>query len=189
MRALDCLVAGALAAALAAGTAVAQGVVVLGNGMASNCSTHAFNGEKSRAAIRECTIALEGETMSREAAAGTYVNRGIIYMRMSMLALAARDFDEAEEIMPSLPEASLNRGALLIRERRYAEALEQINHGLTLGPRQPERSYFNRALAKEGLRDYAGAYYDFQRALEIKPDWDRPRQELARYQVTETSGS
>ena len=181
MRALPYLVAGALAAAVAAPGA-AQ-VVILGNGMASNCSTHAFNGEKSRTAIRECTQALESETMSREAAAGTYVNRGIIYMRMSMYALAAKDFDEAEEIKPDLAEAPLNRGALLIRQRQYAEAVEQINKGLTLGPRQPERSYFNRALAKEGLRDYAGAYRDFQRALEIKPDWDRPKTELARYRV------
>lgn len=182
MRALSALVAAGLATAILTGTGLAQ-VQVIGQGMAATCSQYAFAGDKTRAALRTCSLALDTEAMGRDVTAATYVNRGIIHMRLTMYANAARDFDRAEEIKPELPESYLNRGALLIRQGEYQLALDNINHGLSLNPKTPEKGYFNRALAYEGLENYEAAYLDFRRATELKPDWDLPIRELARYTV------
>jgi len=50
--------------------------------------------------------------------------------------------------------------------------------------REPEKAYYNRALAEEGLDDEKSAYVDYQQALVLNPDWDPPRQELLRFTVT-----
>ncbi len=61
--------------------------------------------------------------------------------------------------------------------------MAEIDRGLALDPDQPEKAYFNRAVAKERLNDLKGAYFDYRRALELKPDWDMPKVELARFTV------
>lgn len=183
MRALPALIAAVLATAAVTGTGIAQ-VQVIGQGMAATCSNYAFAGDKTRAALRTCSLALDTEAMGRDTTAATYVNRGIIHMRLAMYANAARDYDRAEGLAPELAEIYLNRGAMLIRQGEFAQALAETNQGLALNPRAPEKGYFNRALAYEGLENYEAAYLDFRRAMELKPEWDLPIRELARYTVT-----
>ena len=52
-----------------------------------------------------------------------------------------------------------------------------------LGPEEPEKAYYNRGLANEGLDDVKAAYFDYLRALELKPDWPIPQRELRRFSV------
>ena len=59
-----------------------------------------------------------------------------------------------------------------------------INRSLERGVSEPEKAYYNRALAHEGLDDPKSAYFDYQKALEIAPDWDAPRQQLSRFTVS-----
>ncbi len=77
----------------------------------------------------------------------------------------------------------MNRGATFVGEERYREGLEQIDRGLALGVKDPEKAWFNRGLANEGLGDLKAAYRDYTRAAELKPDWTPPRTELARFKV------
>ena len=72
----------------------------------------------------------------------------------------------------------------LVAERRFREGDVEIDRGLALGADEPEKAYFNRALAWEGLDDMKAAWLDYQKALEIRPDWDAPRRELTRFTVT-----
>jgi tetratricopeptide (TPR) repeat protein len=67
--------------------------------------------------------------------------------------------------------------------RRYAEGLADLNKALELGVDEPEKAYFNRALAHEGLDDLKSAYLDYQKAQTLKPDWQDPARELARFTV------
>jgi len=171
----------ALAALLAAGSASAA-VSVLGGGNPQMCSSAALAGDSTDADLAACTSALLELTTARDVA-GTHVNRGVLLLRRKDFNGARADFEAAEKIDPTMGEAVVNRGASFIAERRYLEGLTEIDRGLKLNPEEPEKAYYNRALANEGLDDMKGAYLDYMKALELAPNWDAPRKELSRFTV------
>jgi len=174
----------AAGAALAwASSADAGAVTVIGGGMARECSQAALNGEHEARYENLCTQALESELMSLRDRAGTYVNRGILKLRRKEFASAQYDFNRAIETKPDLGEAYVNRGAAAVGAKRYADGLADLNKALELGVEEPEKAYYNRALAFEGLDDLKAAYFDYKKAVELKPDWDMPQKELARFTV------
>ncbi len=170
-------------AVLGAGAAHAA-VTVFGNGQAHDCSEAAFKGKSDPASIRNCDSALENEVLDSKDRAGTYINRGVMYLRLGDLLQARKDFDESIRVDNRIGEAWINRGAVSVAEKRYADGLSDINRGLELGVISPEKAYYNRALAYEGLDDAKSAYFDYQKALEIKPEWDAPREQLVRFSVS-----
>ena len=97
---------------------------------------------------------------------------------------ARTDFDTAIALQPKLGEAWVNRGAAEVGEKRYQAALDDINGALKLGVKEPEKAYFNRALAYEGLDDEKSAYLDYLQALTLKPGWALPEHELLRFTVS-----
>ncbi|HEX6860289.1 MAG TPA: hypothetical protein VF138_08860 [Caulobacteraceae bacterium] len=174
-----------VAAALAAfATQTSAATTVLGNGLAGICSQYAKAGADEDDALEVCTIALETEAMNRRDRAGTYVNRGVIRMRRQEYGAARRDFDIAVKLQPDMGEAFVNRGGALVGEKRYMEALLEIDKGLALEPEEPEKAWYNRGLANEGLADLKAAYFDYLKAQELAPDWDIPQRELKRFTVT-----
>jgi tetratricopeptide (TPR) repeat protein len=177
-------IAGLCTVALAAGAGMAgASTLIIGNGEAKECSDAAVGGKSDRHAILACTTALEIETLNFRDRARTYVNRGVLQMRQRQFTAARADFDQATGIDPQLGEAYVNRGATLVGEDRYREGVEQIDRGLALGVKDPEKAFFNRGLANEALGDLKAAYHDYSRAAELKPDWAAPRTELARFSV------
>lgn len=175
------LVAGASLALLA--TTAQAAVTVLGSGMARQCSVAALGGESDSRFEDMCTMALEGELLSTRDKAGTYVNRGVLKLRRKEFKSAEFDFNRAIQTEPGLGEAYVNRGAAWVGARRYAEGLADINKALEMGVDEPEKAYFNRALAYEGLDNMKAAYFDYQKAVELSPEWEAPRKELARFKV------
>lgn len=179
------MIAGLLATAgvvLAAGAAKAS-VTVIGGGLAEACSKATLSGGSNRQVESLCTQALDEELMTPRDKAGTFVNRGIIKMRRGELAAALADFDLAVRYKPELGEIYINRGAALVGEHRYADGLADLNKGLKLGVEEPAKAFYNRALAYEGLDDVKSAYFDYQKAVELSPDWDAPKQQLVRFHV------
>lgn len=171
----------AMAALLTAGTANAA-VTVLGEGAANQCSAAALAGDATDEDLMNCNRALLEVTSVRDKA-GTYVNRGVIQLRRKQFEAARKDFEKAEQIDPTLGEAVVNRGASFVAEKRYLEGLTEIDRGLSMNPEEPEKAYFNRALANEGLDDMKSAYLDYMKALELAPNWEAPRHELTRFTV------
>lgn len=157
--------------------------LVIGGGAAKECSDAAQSGRSDSRSILTCTTALEVETLSFRDRARTFVNRGVLQMRQRQFSAARADFDRAGTIDPDLGEVYVNRGATFVGEERYQEGLEQIDRGLALGVKDPEKAWFNRGLANEGLGDLKAAYRDYTRAVELKPDWTPPKTELARFKV------
>jgi tetratricopeptide (TPR) repeat protein len=96
---------------------------------------------------------------------------------------AKADFDVAIVLMPDLGEAYADRGAALLGLGRYAAAIAEIDRGLALNTTEPEKAWFNRAIADEALDDVKSAYRDYLRAAQLKPDWPQPRDELTRFTV------
>lgn len=157
--------------------------LVIGSGSAQECSEAALKGRADGRAVLACTKALQVETLNFRDRARTYVNRGVLQMRQRQFGAARADFDQASSIDPNLGEAYVNRGATYVGEDRYREGVEQIDKGLALGVKDPEKAFFNRGLANEGLGDLSAAYRDYSRASELAPEWLAPKTELARFTV------
>jgi tetratricopeptide (TPR) repeat protein len=176
--------AGAAALAMATAGSSHAAVTVIGGGMAQACSEAAMGGETDVKFQELCTMALDSEFLDSRDRAGTYINRGVLKLRRGAYADATRDFDNAVRIKPDLGEAYVNRGAASLGMHHFAESLPDINKGIELGIKEPAKAYYNRALAYEGLDDAKSAYFDYQKALEIDPQWDAPREQLTRFTVS-----
>jgi tetratricopeptide (TPR) repeat protein len=184
----------AVAAALsfvvwARGTGAAQvAELVLGGGYAQDCHDAAERAADGLSVAQEaasaCDLALGLQHLSRSDRAATLVNRGIVFLAKRDFATARRDFDAAVDAQPGLAGAYANRGAALIGMGRPADGILDIDRGLALGSPEPEKAYFNRGLAHESLGDLKAAYFDYRKALQIRPDWAPPTREFARFTVT-----
>jgi len=182
MRIRPGLIAAALVFGLA--TPAVASVMVLGNGMASDCSRAAFAGRSDRDSITLCSRSLEEERLLRRDRAGTLVNRGVMLLRSKDYVSARADFDKAIGLEPTLGEAFVNRGVALMADHDYDQALVQIDRGLELGVDEPAKAYYNRGLVQEGLGDARAAYLDYRKAQELAPDWAAPARQLTRFTVS-----
>ncbi|HEY1447045.1 MAG TPA: tetratricopeptide repeat protein [Caulobacteraceae bacterium] len=160
-------------------------VTVFGDEAASQCSQAAIAGRSDTSSESYCTTALNEDTLSSEDRAGTFVNRGIMKLRREQFESSRVDFNAALALVPTMGEAWANRGAMWVGEKRYQAGLDDLNKGLSLGVKEKEKVYFNRALAYEGLDDEKSAYFDYQHALELKPGWVLPQKELLRFHVSQ----
>jgi tetratricopeptide (TPR) repeat protein len=171
---------------LAPGRASAA-VSVFGSGFAEQCFHTARDGGDLHAGIADCTHAIEGEALGSRDLAGTYINRGVLRMTINDYADAQADFEKGVKLDPTLGEGFVNLGGVKIARGHYAEGIADIDHGLTLSPEEPEKAYYNRALADEMMDNIKAAYFDYSKAAELKPTWAAPRIELARFTVRPAS--
>jgi tetratricopeptide (TPR) repeat protein len=177
----------AVLAAVGMTAGAAAQVTVFGSGLAQACADAARDVSRGAASpprsVQSCDAALDFEAMTMHDRAGTHINRGILLMARQEYAASKQDFDAAVALMPEIGEAYINRGAALVGLGRYAEAIADIDKGLALNSGQPEKAYYNRGLADEGLDDLTNAYRDYLHASQLKPDWDQPKNQLARFTV------
>jgi Tfp pilus assembly protein PilF len=174
----------ALAASLALTAAPAPAITVVLGGLAGSCFQMAKAGRFDADAIGTCSQALDGgEFLNAHDLAGTHVNRGAMELRAMQYAAAHADFQEAMRVMPSLGEPYVGEGAWLISQQRYAEAEPLLSRGLALGIEEPEKAYYYRGVARWGQDDYKGAYLDFKKASDLKPNWSLPREQMAQFHV------
>ncbi len=174
--------AGLLGAAAVAPARAA--VTVIGGGYAEECSKATLAGRSDLGVLELCDHSLQFDELTAHDRAGTLINRGIIKLRRHEMRDAKADFDDAIAIAPRIGEAWVNRGALLVDQKKYQLGLADIDKGIQLGCSEPEKAYFNRALAYEGLDDEKSAYLDYEQALTLKPGWEAPAHELLRFTVT-----
>ena len=158
-------------------------VTVFGDDHAQACYQAAKNGLNRETDLDECNQAINFGLLQSKDLAGTYVNRGAVYMNMQSWREADADFHRALEMTPNFGEALVNLGAAQIGEHHNREGVDTITHGLALGSMEPEKAYFNRAIGYENLGDDTAAYYDYLKASQLAPRWVAPREELVRFTV------
>jgi tetratricopeptide (TPR) repeat protein len=171
----------ALSAGLFAGAAADAAITVQVGGFAYDCFMAAKGGRNTVEGLRACSTAINSEPLTARDLAGTYVNRGLLYMNQRAYAKAEHDFDQAIAVDPLIAEAYVNRGAALIGERRFAEGVAAITQGLNEGSLEPAKAYYNRAIGYQGLDNDQAAYDDFTKAAQLDPNWLAPRRELQRF--------
>jgi tetratricopeptide (TPR) repeat protein len=175
-----------LIAALLVATSIPAGasVVVVGSNSARMCYLAADAASPPlRGDFQHCAVALDEEGLTRRDRAATYVNRGILRLRREMTVEAIADFDSALAIDPNQPEASLNKGAALLRQNRAEAALPLFTAALEHRTYRPALAYLGRGMANERLGDARAAYSDYRMASQIEPHWSAPRTELQRFRV------
>jgi tetratricopeptide (TPR) repeat protein len=175
---------GAVALTLGLAGSAGAAVTVMGDTSAGLCSDAAFHERADQSSMAYCTAALTDDSLDRRDLAGTYINRGVLWMVRRDYAAARTDFQHAIDIDPALGEAWVNRGAVAIVDKQFQTGIDDISKGLTLGTEEPAKAYYNRAVAYEGIDDEKSAYLDYQQALVLSPGWDLPKQELLRFTVT-----
>ena len=177
--------ASALAAVLtlSASAAFAQ-VIVSGGGMGKDCYDAAkYSRTSFREAEKVCTQALQFETLNTKNRAATYTNRGIIKMREGRYDSALSDYSASKRLMPNVGATWLNEGAALIYKKQFSEAFAALNKAIELNTQDAYAAYYNRAIARENTGDVQGAYYDYKKALELRPDFKQASDQLMRFSV------
>jgi tetratricopeptide (TPR) repeat protein len=168
---------------LAAGSASAA-VSVFGNGQAEHCYKAALAGKADTDSIHICDVALANDDLTAPDRGGTLINRGVMRLRRGELSAAEADLQAGVTLNPVVGDGWLDRGAVQVALHRYGPGLADINRAIGLGVTEPEKAYYNRAIAEEGVGDETAAYYDYQQALSLKPGWALPQKELTRFTVT-----
>jgi len=153
-------------------------------GLGKTCYQLAKAGQDTPDALKACTIAIEEEAMIPKDRAATYVNRGVIRTNRKEWPAALEDFREAQEINPALGEAYVSEGVVHAYQQRYPEAIAAIDRGLSLRLAEPEKAYFNRGVARLGMNNVRGAYEDYKKAAELKPDWLLAQERLSWFVVS-----
>lgn len=174
----------AAAIALMAPGAAAQ-VLVIGNGLASECYAAAQSRSvRYEIGIETCSRALNTQTMNKSNRAATYVNRGVLMMRAGRYDSALTDYDRAKRIDSSKGALYLNTGAAHIYKRDYELALPALDKAIELESQDLFAAYYNRGIAREYTGDVSGAYHDFKKSLELNPGWEMAEQQLSRFTVS-----
>ena len=158
-------------------------VAVFGGDLAQACFQAALSKQNHEANLQDCSKAIDAQNLFGHDLAGTYVNRGVLYMTLRQWTLAKADFEDALKIEPKMGVAWVNLGASQIGLGQDRRAIDAITTGLEVGSPEPEKGYFNRGMAHEHLGEDAAAYQDYLKAQALKPDWEGPKHELARFAV------
>jgi len=72
---------------------------------------------------------------------------------------------------------------VLIRQKKYEDALAEINKGIGLGMAFLHIGYYNRAVAEELLGRYRDAYYDYMHTLELEPGFTAAQERVKLFRV------
>lgn len=88
------------------------------------------------------------------------------------------------------PQPYLLRAELFSKQKRWDDALKDMNSAITLQPREPDL-YVNRAFVRYNLDDFFGAMSDYNYSLELNPDNEAAlfNRALLRYEVKDLDRS
>jgi tetratricopeptide (TPR) repeat protein len=176
------LLIGALAITTYAASADGAVTIFGSSGIAKLCYDGADGGSDPGAYLFYCDQALN-TSLSPHDRAATLINRGVLRLLLREVNFAYNDFSAGLAIDPKIGEGYIDRGASLIEQKKFAEAIQDIDKGLALGARRPSLAYFDRAIAHEAMGDISAAYEDYQQALVLQPDFSMASDELKRFKV------
>ena len=178
------LFVGAAFLATALAPAQAQTIVTMGKGYAHDCFAYAKAGVDPYDGISVCNQSIENEALTIKDRAATFDNRGVMLDQLGRIEKASEDFRQSMALDPKLGDPYVNLGSVLIKQKRYDEALESINKGIDLGMSFPHIGYYDRAVAYQLLGRFKEAYYDYKKTLELEPNFTLASERLKDFVVT-----
>ena len=164
-------------------------VLVVGEGPERGCYLAAKTGSTTIDALKMCNDAIDHSNMILHDRAATFVNRGVILLRLNRIDAAMSDFETCLRVMPDLGDAYLNRGVAYIAMKQYATALAEIQKGIALNPSDMAVAYYDRGIAEEQLGRLRDAYLDYQAAAKESPTFTEANEAVSRFRVITKSGT
>ncbi len=168
--------------------ASAQSIVVIGDsGHGRECFSRAelavsFNAADS-SDVEVCSKALESMSLSLPDRAATLVNRGILQLSSGQFDAAKASYDAALRLVDDQGETHINIANIYVLQKRYQEAVQQYTKGIPLMARRQHIGFLNRGLAFEYMENFGAAQSDYERAIELAPEWVRAKKMLARVKL------
>lgn len=161
------------------------------NNLPHDCYVAALTVAQSRLhvgadAISTCDAALASPLTGKDRAA-TFDNRGIVHDSTGDYNAALADYDSSIKLDQSLGDAWLNRGAALIRLKRPAEALPDIERGIALGLNMQQVGYYDLGVAQQSLGHIREAYDAYKHALATDPSFAPAADALKNFRVIHPS--
>jgi len=100
-------------------------------------------------------------------AAGQF-SLGQAYQAQGRFIDALERYQLAKALSPTDYRPALQRGILLLSDRRFADAVKEFDTALARAP-DTGSAFYHRAIARGGLRDWAGGIGDLTRAMANRP--------------------
>jgi len=97
-----------------------------------------------------------------------FYNRGLAQQALGHVEPALHDFNKALQLDPTLAVVYLHRGALLVEQRRFSEATDDLMAAAKNGA-NPADVHYQLALVYLGEQDRPAALENLQRALDSDP--------------------
>ena len=170
-----------------------ESMMVLGPTLFDECNNAAAAaqrlGRADIADIQICDAAIARSWVTAGETANALVDRGTLHLVRGENDKAIGDFTLAIKQDPGLASAYNDRGVALSSQHRQAEAIGDFSRALALKADNADRVLFNRAMAYEDTGDFKSAYLDYLEAAALNPGWDKPAQQLVRFNVRRSPGS
>jgi tetratricopeptide (TPR) repeat protein len=166
---------------------------LVAQGAAEHCADAAAAAQANNNAtlgdVARCTKAAKLADFDRDRAAALS-NRSLLNFERADYNAALADNVAALKLDDSIAEAVVNLGAIYEEMHRPGEAAASFSRALTLAPAHVEninffraKIHFDRAMAREDMGDLHGAYADYAEASRLAPQWDQPKQQMARFSI------
>ncbi|HTQ99755.1 MAG TPA: tetratricopeptide repeat protein, partial [Candidatus Acidoferrum sp.] len=110
----------------------------------------------------------------------THINRGIVEIALEKYQDALADFNQAQELVPHLPEAYISRGNLWFLAEKFQRAADEYTQAMQMDYSRPQIVFYNRGLARKQLGDVPAATADFREALKLDPAFKQAAEQLQR---------
>jgi tetratricopeptide (TPR) repeat protein len=147
------------------------------------------NNNATDADVAKCTKAATLADFDSERAAALS-NRSVLNFERADYNAAMADNTAALKLDDRIAEAVVNRGSIYLEMHRPGDAAASFSHALALVPAHAEninfyqaKIHFDRAMAREDMGDFHGAYADYAMASQLAPQWDEPKQQMARFSI------
>ncbi len=138
-------------------------------GAIEECESGALTLTNGARALGACDFALRSELLGENERARLLVNRAALSIDRGALSSARTDLEQAERVMPDLPELHLNLSALRIRDGNFTGAQRAAERALELGLRPEAVAHFNRGIALERQSRNAEALSAYREAARLAP--------------------
>jgi tetratricopeptide (TPR) repeat protein len=105
--------------------------------------------------------------------AEAYYLLGLAYQDQENISKAVETYNKLLTIFPDFKEAHYNLGYLnLVYNKDFEEAVKFFSRAISIDPKYTD-AYFNRGYSYELMGDFINARKDYQKALELVPNYDR----------------
>lgn len=137
----------------------------------------------SSKAVGACTKSLRIVAPSWDLKSDIYTRRALLYVSSGRYDKASRDFKSAAKLNKQNEFAYLGQGFAAMLDEDYQEALSYFENCMDHDKAAPLAIY-GRAMTHELKGNLMAAKADYQLASEMRPNWDAPQIELARFRTS-----